>query len=134
MNSEKSVGCIIVNNENKVLVVYEKFAKFWGFPKGHVEANENEVQTATREVKEEVGLDVVIDTNYRYEINYLVKDGKVNKTVVFYKASLINDIVKLQEEEILDYKWCIFDEVNSILGFDNLKEVFKKFIDDIKDN
>ena len=48
---EKSCGCIIIENK-KVLLVQQKKGR-WGFPKGHVENNETEKETALREVKEE---------------------------------------------------------------------------------
>ena len=60
LKKEKSCGCIIIK-DNKVLLVYEKRRNFWGFPKGHMEDGENEIETALREVKEEVGLDVEIN-------------------------------------------------------------------------
>ena len=44
LKKEKSCGCIIIKDE-KVLLVYEKNRNFWGFPKGHVEKNEKEVET-----------------------------------------------------------------------------------------
>ena len=66
MRKEKSCGCIIIDDNNKVLLVYGNGSYFWGFPKGHVEDGESEVETAKREVKEEVGLDVVIDENKRF--------------------------------------------------------------------
>ena len=66
LRKEKCCGCIIIEN-NKVLLVYEKNRNFWGFPKGHMEKGENEIETALREVKEEVGLDVeIIDKERRY--------------------------------------------------------------------
>ena len=68
LKKETSCGCIITKN-NKVLLVYEKRGNFWGFPKGHMEAGETEIDTAKREVKEEVGMEVDIDTSKRYELN-----------------------------------------------------------------
>ena len=127
---EKSCGCIIIK-QNKVLLVYEKGRNFWGFPKGHVEEGENEIQTALREVKEEVGLDVEINENKRYVINYII-NNEIDKTSVFYIATPKTENIELQESEIEDSKWCDFNEALNTLTFDNLKEVFKKVIDDMK--
>ena len=49
MEKEKSCGAIIIKNK-KVLLIQQTDG-FWGFPKGHVEQNETDEQTATREVK-----------------------------------------------------------------------------------
>ena len=43
MKHEKSCGAVIIKN-NKVLVL-QQVAGHWGFPKGHVEKGETEVET-----------------------------------------------------------------------------------------
>ena len=129
MKKEKSCGCIILNN-NKVLLVFEKNSKFWGFPKGHMENNETEVETAKRECKEEVGLDVIIDSSKSYSINYVV-NSKIDKNVVFFLASVNDDKVVIQEEEIEKYIWCDYMEALKLLTYHDLKNVFKKALNDI---
>ena len=64
---EKSCGAIVYkieNNELKFLLVHQNNGHY-SFPKGHVEENETEIETAIREIKEETNLDVKIDTNFR---------------------------------------------------------------------
>ena len=50
MKHEKSCGCIII--EDKKVLLIKQTNGIWGFPKGHVEKNETELQTAEREVKQ----------------------------------------------------------------------------------
>lgn len=126
---EKSCGCIIIEN-NRVLLIYEKTAQYWGFPKGHMEGNENELETAKREVKEEVGLDVDIDKSKRYEMNYITDKG-IDKTTVLYIATPKSNKIVEQESEIEKAEWYDFDKAIDILTFDNLKDVFKKVIKDM---
>ena len=132
MKKEKSCGCIIINN-NKVLLVYEKNRNFWGFPKGHVEENETEIETAKREVKEEVGLDVIIDESKRYVLNYIIRD-EIDKTTVLYLAKLEGGKLQKQEEEIEDVRWCNFDEALEMLTFDNSKDMFKSVLEELKNS
>lgn len=130
LKKEKCCGCIIIEN-NKVLLVYEKNGNFWGFPKGHMEKGENEIETALREVKEEVGLDVeIIDKEKRYILNYIIRD-EIDKTTVLYLAIPKNKEIVMQESEIEKVKWCDFEEALETLTFDNSKEVFKKVINDL---
>ena len=129
LKKEKSCGCIILKNK-KVLLVYEKNRNFWGFPKGHMENGETEIETALREVKEEVGLDVEIDKERRYTLNYIIRD-EIDKTTVLYIAKAKNDEIIMQENEIENIRWCSFEEALNILTFDNWKEMFKKVIDDL---
>ena len=129
LKKEKSCGCIIIKNK-KVLLVYEKNRNFWGFPKGHMEDGENEIETALREVKEEVGLDVEIDKDRRYTLNYVIRD-EIDKTTVLYIAKAKNEEIVMQENEIENIRWCSFEEALNTLTFDNWKEMFKKVIDDL---
>ena len=129
LKKEKSCGCIILKNK-KVLLVYEKNRNFWGFPKGHMENGETEIETALREVKEEVGLDVEIDKDRRYTLNYIIRD-EIDKTTILYIAKAKNDEIIIQENEIENIRWCSFEEALNTLTFDNWKEMFKKVIEDL---
>ena len=110
--------------------MYEKNRNFWGFPKGHMEDGETEIETALREVKEEVGLDVEIDKKRRYTLNYVI-GNEIDKTTVLYIAKAKNEKIIMQESEIENTKWCSFEEALNTLTFDDCKEMFKKVIDDI---
>ena len=130
LKKEKSCGCIIIK-DNKVLLVYEKRRNFWGVPKGHMEDGENEIETALREVKEEVGLDVEINIEKRYVLNYIIRE-EIDKTTVLYLATPKNEKIIMQESEIENVRWCNFDEALNVLTFDNWKELFKEVIKDLK--
>lgn len=129
LKKEKSCGCIIIK-DNKVLLINEIHGNFWGFPKGHMENGETEIETALREVKEEVGLDVKIDTDKRYVLNYII-DNKIDKTTVLYVAEPISDKIVMQESEIDNVKWCSFDEALDLLTFDDWKKVLREVINEL---
>ena len=60
MKKEKSCGVIVIKRENeefKILLLEHQKGHI-SYPKGHVEENETEEDTALREVKEETNLDV----------------------------------------------------------------------------
>ena len=129
LKKEKSCGCIILK-DGKVLLIYEKIGQYWGFPKGHIENNETEIETAKREVKEEVGLDVEIDKEKRYELNYITDKG-IDKTTVLYIAKPKSEKVVMQESEVEEVQWCDYDTALNMLSFDNLKDLFRKVIKEI---
>ncbi len=130
MKKEISSGCIIFDpiNYDKVIVVYEKKAQFWGFPKGHLEEGETELDAALREVKEEIGLDVeILDSNYRYPINYYIKELDVDKTSVFYLAIPKESIPLInQEKEIENSKWVGLVEAYETVTFQDIKDAYYK--------
>lgn len=129
LKKEKACGTIIIDNE-KVLIINQKQG-FYGFPKGHMENNETEIETAIRETKEETNLDVLIDKEKRYSLNYVI-DNKIDKEVIYFLAKPINKNIKKQESEINDILWIDIDKVIDILTFDNMKELWKKVLKDIK--
>lgn len=130
MNYEKSCGCIIINENNKILLIHQ-LKGHWGLPKGHVEDNETEEQTAIREVKEETNLDVKINTNYRYTMEYSPKEN-VEKQVVFFVAKNITDNIIVQEEEVQGAKWLNIEDAIELITFDNSKELLRKVKKDLK--
>ena len=129
MKKEKSCGTIIINDK-KVLIIKQKQG-FYGFPKGHIENNESEIETAIRETKEETNLDVLVDETKRYSTNYVI-ENKIDKEVVYYLAKPFNSNIIKQESEIKDILWVDIDKVVDILTFDNLKELWGKVLKDIK--
>lgn len=127
---EKSCGTIIFN-DNKVLVI-KQLSGFWGFPKGHIDFNETEVETAIRETKEEVGLDVLVDTNLRFSISYLVRDNCLKEVVYFISYLNGNDLISIQEDEVEEAIWVDIDRVYDILTFDNLKTMWLSVLEKYK--
>lgn len=122
---EKSCGCVIIQNK-KVLLIKQNGGD-WTFPKGHVEENETEIETAIREVKEETNIDVEIEGNKRYTIEYMTDKG-ILKEVVFFTAQMVGGEIKAQESEIMDIKWLDFEEAISTITYDNTRELFKKIL------
>ena len=108
MKKVKSCGCIVIEN-NKVLLVQQKKGN-WGLPKGRVEKNETERETAIREVKEETNIDVVIeDENKKYIDTYYAKKNQF-KEVVFFLAKKVRGEMKPQENEIKNVEWVDLSE------------------------
>lgn len=125
MKREKSCGSIIID-DGKVLLVFQNNGAI-GFPKGHVEGNETEEETAIRETKEETNLDVLVDKNLRFETSYIVNND-IDKTVVYFiSKKLSSDVIK-QDKEIQDIKWVPINEVLDLLQYDNIKKLWKEVL------
>ena len=124
---EKSCGCIIIE-ENKVLLIKQTRGN-WGFPKGHVEDNETERETAIREVKEETNIDVKIQGNNAYREEYITDKGKL-KEVVYFIAKKIGGEIKPQEQEVSKIEWVDINEAKDRITYTNTKELFEKILTD----
>lgn len=126
---EKSCGCIIFDDKN-VLLVQENTGG-WGFPKGHVEHDESEKDTAKREVKEETNLEVEIDTSKRYTMHYTTDKGKYKEVVLFIAKKVGGELIK-QDEEINQIRWVDMYDVTKILTYDTTKELFNNVLSENK--
>lgn len=134
MKYEKSCGVvtyILINNEIHYLLVKQTDG-FVSFPKGHVENNETEEETALRECLEETGLKVNIKKGFREVVNYYIPEIDVNKDVVLFVGEIDNLDYHRQEKEIDDIKVCKYQEAYNLLEFDNWKNVLKKANDFLK--
>lgn len=128
MKKEKSCGTIIIEN-NKVLLI-QQTDNAWGFPKGHVENNEKEQETAIRETKEETNLDVEIISNKKYITNYKI-NSEIDKEVIFFLAKKTSDKIKKQDEEIKNIKWVDLTKAFDIITYENTKNLYKEVLKDI---
>lgn len=119
---EKSCGAVIyrktVKDGIKILLVKNHNGKCWTFPKGHIESNESEKQTALREIKEETGLTVTIEPNFRQTSIYR-PFGKIKKQVVFFLARANEAAVNMQPSEIDYYLWVTVDEAMRLCSHEN---------------
>ena len=128
MKKEKSCGTIIIEN-NKVLLI-QQTDNAWGFPKGHVENNEKEQETAIRETKEETNLDVEIISNKKYITNYKI-NNEIDKEVIFFLAKKTSDKIKKQDEQIKNIKWVDLNQAFDIITYENTKDIYKEVLKDI---
>ena len=128
MKKEKSCGAIIIN-DNKVLMIQQNDGVI-GFPKGHTENNETEIETAMRETKEETNIDILINPNLRFETRYIV-NSNIDKKVVYYIAKNLNNKIIKQEKEIKDIKWVPIDEVMDLLQYDNIKKLWQDVLNKV---
>ena len=126
MKKVTSCGAIIVCDDEFLIVKHaERYGGHWDFPKGGVEAGEDELQTATREVLEETGIKVSILDGFREEVHYYPKP-EIFKTVVWFLGFVVSKKVKIAETELTGYKWLKFEDALKQLNYVNSREVLKK--------
>lgn len=86
MKREKSCGALVYRYEGDrlmLLLLRHRHGGHWSFPKGHVEGEETETETALREIREETGLSVSLREGFRHTVEYYPKPG-VRKQVVYF--------------------------------------------------
>lgn len=87
----------------QVLFLQNKQDMKWGPPGGLVDANENYMQAALREFKEETGVDFKYDENY---FRTLISGPNYKNFIRTVTHPFILKKKKLQASEICNYTWC----------------------------
>lgn len=128
MNYEKSCGAIVYrkyHGNTEILLVRSIKSGHWSFPKGHVEEGETEEETARREIKEETGLDVLLDTGFRETVTFSPKRN-TKKTVVYFVGMATSHDLVPQQEEISELRWHEIGQAVSVLTYENDKMIVNK--------
>lgn len=127
---EKSCGILVfrIKNGEILYLLLHYPSGHWDFPKGHVEKEEKEQETAARELLEETGIsDVKFIDGFREQVSYKYRRAKKmsNKEVIFFLGKTSLEHIKLSHEH-LDFMWLPFGPAYNKLTFDNAKNLLKK--------
>ncbi|MCT4490615.1 NUDIX domain-containing protein [Levilactobacillus parabrevis] len=126
MITENASGAVVyrlVDEQPQYLLLKSATSNFWGFPKGHVEGNETDIETAVREIREETSLNVTVDPTFHADLDYDMKNGH-HKHVVLYTAQVpANVTIHRQVEEISEFGWFDFPTAHERLSYPNLQDL-----------
>lgn len=101
-------GCIIFDEQGRLLLQKRTDCEMWGFLGGAVELGESVAEAAVREVKEESGLDVEITSLYGVYSKYFAEyanGDKAQPIVHLFNAKVIGGKLIDSNEETLELKY-----------------------------
>lgn len=134
----KSCGFVVykqIGIENYYLVIKSLNGDI-GFPKGHKEDGENELQTAVRELKEETNVEVNVIEGFKYQIEYKMPEIiDTIKQVIYFLGICVKDDIICQEKEVEEARFIRFEEALEVLTFQETKNILnsaQEFIKSIK--
>lgn len=126
---EKSCGTVLFTRKGgKIMYLLTKAPDDGncGFPKGHMEGNETEEETAYRETWEETSIRAEVDTGFRAETRYRLKNGN-QKTVVYFVGEYRDQSPRHNEGfERLKYLLLPFEDARRALTFENAKDILTR--------
>lgn len=124
MVKEYSCGAILFcydENVRKYVLVQEASGSY-GFPKGHNENDETDIETAKREIFEETGIVPEFIPNMKRTIRYkLMNDSE--KEVTFFVAKYKDQEFNSTDKTILAIKKFDYKAAKSVLKFNELKNI-----------
>ena len=119
---EKSCGIVVFNDKDEVLMVKHNIGH-WGMPKGHVEENETEEETAFREVLEETNVKANIIDGFRKVITYSPKANTM-KDVVFFVGTVSSGNIQKQDMEVEKVEFIkVPGALDLLTKYPNMKDV-----------
>lgn len=139
MITEKSAGFILISDNfhtsdrSVLLLLY--LSGHWDFPKGNIEIDETEMQAATRELKEETGIEIfTLLPGFRHVLNYKYakKLTLISKQVTLFLASTNVNEVEISHEHI-GYQWMEINSAVNQLTYSNAKTALTSAINFLKD-
>lgn len=133
MKFEESAGGIVYKNKDgKLYILVSKHSQHhgWVFPKGRIGdeiKNESKKETAIREVKEETGIDGIIESSLpSVTYFYTWDDEKIKKTVYYFIMKFKGGDINDHDNEMEEIEWLEKEKVNDRLTYPSDKEVWNK--------
>jgi 8-oxo-dGTP pyrophosphatase MutT (NUDIX family) len=126
---QRSAGGVIYQEregEMWVALIATRGGSVWGLPKGLIEEGEKPLQAATREVREESGLqgEGMADLGH-IEYWYRDHDSKVlyHKFVHYFLLRYLSGDVADRDWEVDEARWFSFDDALGAISYENERQV-----------
>jgi ADP-ribose pyrophosphatase YjhB (NUDIX family) len=120
-NVHLSVGAIIINDKNELLMIDRLKRPFgWACPAGHVDDGETPLEAVKREVKEETGLTVLdIEDTYMTLCDSLeVPQDKCSRGIDMHIWAIFEVLAEgelvFKADEVKAIKWVPIDEIKEL--------------------
>ena len=124
-----SAGAIVFRG-NTVLMI--RVGGRWSFPKGHVEPGETLLQAASRETREETGIDAELLEDCPLPVPS-AREGD-RRTVWFYPARYLAGELRAQKSEVSEALWVKLSDAAEKITFEPDRTVFLRALEIMKNS
>jgi ADP-ribose pyrophosphatase YjhB (NUDIX family) len=136
MKRTRVAGGVIVSENTGLVVIVSQNGDSWSLPKGHVEAGEDELTAAIREIREESG---VTDLRFKgplgeYQRHRIGKDGKGEvtdelKNIMMFLFTTPQETLAPEDPKNPEARWVDRKDVAALLTHQKDREFFLGVID-----
>ena len=132
MKYEKSCGAIVFRRDTcwNILLVRHLKGRHVSFPKGHVEPGETLLQAASRETREETGIEAALLENCPLPVPSAREDDR--RTVWFYPARYLAGDLCAQKSEVSEAGWIKISDAAKRITFAPDRAAFLKALEIMK--
>lgn len=127
IKTERSCGAVVftVTGDRIKYLIVQSHKGIFGFPKGHMEDDETEKETALREIYEETGVNAELIDGFKTEETYTFEsDGElIKKRVVYYLARYENQFVRVLKDDVHEVSLLDFDLAMRALQFKSSRKI-----------
>ena len=126
MNWERSCGAIVFTRRNGQILfaIVQEQGGAYSFPKGHMEGDETEMETARREVFEEINLKpAFLDGFYQQDEYALAEKPGTWKRVTYFLAEFGNEPLVPREGEIRRIQLLPYEEAITLFEHETTRRI-----------
>lgn len=120
-----SYGAVVLENtaRGRMVLLVTGFRGL-SFPKGHREENETPEQAAVREVWEETGIRIALDTAFSRTVDS--PRPRDRRTVTFYLGASLEGLKAPRAAEVKEALWLPFDEALAAIRYPPDREILRQ--------
>ncbi|WP_010094368.1 NUDIX hydrolase [Ornithinibacillus scapharcae] len=113
---------VILIDKDRVLLHQKEGDDFWALPGGRVSMFESSMDSAVREIREEIGVEIMVDRMLWHTENFfLFEEKKFHEIADYYVATICGNEIQqkdvfegIEGEETLIYKWFPIEDLKNV--------------------
>ena len=126
---ETSYGGVVLRGDEVLVITPTGKRRVTGLPKGGPQPGETGEQTATREVREETGVNAAVREPLG-DVNYWYRRGgrRVYKTVHFYLFDYLSGSTSDRDHEVEDARWMPLADARTALSYPGERALIERVL------